>query len=177
VIVPVASLDRASMRALAYAASLQQPVLALHLSPTEEEAKRFRDYWRLWGDHLPLVVVVSPYRAIVAPMVSYIERLHWQRPDLAVTVILPEIVVRHWGGTASCTVRPRHDCGMYSDLCRRSSSRPSRSTCPAKRHSTVVLQKIEGSLTRETLHNRMGLWVLRGVSSQCPYKAATATED
>ena len=53
-IVPVASLDRASMRALAYTATLQQPVLALHLSPTEEEAERFRDYWRLWGDHLPL---------------------------------------------------------------------------------------------------------------------------
>jgi hypothetical protein len=64
-IVPVASLDRADMRALAYAASLRQPVLALHLSPTEEETERFRDYWRLWGDHLPLEVIVSPYRAIV----------------------------------------------------------------------------------------------------------------
>ena len=96
VIVPVASLDRASMRALAYAASLQQPVIALHLSPTEEEAKRFRDYWHLWGDHLPLTVIVSPYRAIVAPMVKYIEVLHWQRPGLTVTVILPEVVARHW---------------------------------------------------------------------------------
>jgi amino acid transporter len=96
VVVPIASLDRAAMRALAYAASLQQPVLALHLSPTGEEAKRFREYWRLWGNHLPLVVVVSPYRAIVAPMINYIEVLHWQRPDLTVTVILPEIVVRHW---------------------------------------------------------------------------------
>ena len=84
------------MRALAYAASLQQPVLALHVSPTEEEAERFRDYWRVWGDHLPLEVVVSPYRAIVAPMVNYIESLHRLRPDLTLTVILPEIVVRHW---------------------------------------------------------------------------------
>ena len=96
VIVPVAELNRASMRALAYAVSLQQPVLALHLSPTEEEAERFRHYWHLWGDHLPLEVVVSPYRAIVAPMVNYIEVLHRQRPDLTLTVILPEIVVRHW---------------------------------------------------------------------------------
>ncbi len=79
-IVPVASLDRAGMRALAYVASFQQPVLALHLSPTKEEAERFRDYWRLWGDHLPLEVVVSPYRAIVAPMVNYIELLHRQHP-------------------------------------------------------------------------------------------------
>ena len=97
IVVPVASLDLASMRALAYAASLQQPVLALHVSPSEEEGERFRSYWRTWGDHLPLEVVVSPYRAIVAPMVNYIESLHRLSADLTLTVILPEIVVeRRW---------------------------------------------------------------------------------
>ncbi|MFF2520983.1 APC family permease [Streptomyces liangshanensis] len=95
-VVPIDALHQASMRALAYAASLQQPVLALHVSPGEEEAEVFRDAWRLWGDRLPLAVVVSPYRAIVAPMIGYIESLHRQRPDLTITVILPEIVVRHW---------------------------------------------------------------------------------
>jgi amino acid transporter len=95
VVVPIASLDLPSMRALAYAASLQQPVLVLHVSPTEEEAERFRGYWRAWGDHLPLELVVSPYRAIVTPMISYIESLHRMRTDLTLTVILPEIVVRH----------------------------------------------------------------------------------
>jgi amino acid transporter len=95
VLVAVASLDLPSMRALAYAASLQQPVLALHVSPSDEEAERFGSYWRTWGDHLPLEVVVSPYRAIVAPMVNYVESLHRQDPELTLTVILPEIVVRH----------------------------------------------------------------------------------
>jgi amino acid transporter len=96
VLVALASLDLASMRALAYAASLQQPVLALHVSPSDDEAERFSDYWRTWGDHLPLEVVVSPYRAIVAPMVNYIESLHRLSPDLTLTVIMPEIVVGHW---------------------------------------------------------------------------------
>jgi len=96
VIVPVASLDLTSMRALAYAASLRQPVLALHVSPSEEEADRFGEYWRTWGDHLPLEVVVSPYRAIVGPMINYIESLHREDPGLTLTVILPEIVVAHW---------------------------------------------------------------------------------
>jgi amino acid transporter len=95
-VVAVAALDLPAMRALAYAASLQQPVLALHISPTEEEAERFRGYWHAWGEHLPLEVVVSPHRAIVAPMVNYIDTLHDQRRDLTITVILPEIVVRHW---------------------------------------------------------------------------------
>ncbi|MFJ6212822.1 APC family permease [Streptomyces sp. NPDC092296] len=95
-VVPLGTLDLAGMRALAYAASLQQPVLALHVSPSDAEAERFTGYWSVWGDHLPLEVLVSPYRAIVAPLVNYIEALHRQRPDLTLTVILPEIVTRHW---------------------------------------------------------------------------------
>jgi amino acid transporter len=94
VIAPVAVLDRPAMRALAYAASLQQPVVALHVSPSEAEAERFRCYWDTWGDHLPLEVVVSPYRVVVGPIVNYLASLHQQRPDLTLTVILPEIVVR-----------------------------------------------------------------------------------
>lgn len=94
-VVAISSLNLASLRALAYAASLQQPTLALHVSPSEEEAQRLRAYWEVWGNHLPLEVVVSPYRATVAPMVHYIEALHRRRPDLTVTVILPEVVTRH----------------------------------------------------------------------------------
>jgi amino acid transporter len=94
-IVPVAHLDLASLRALAYAASLGQPVLAVHISPSEEEGDRFRGYWEAWGDHLPLEIVDSPYRALVAPMIRYVEALRGQRPDLTLTVVLPELVVKH----------------------------------------------------------------------------------
>jgi amino acid transporter len=94
-IVPVAHLDLASLRALAYAASLGQPVLAIHISPSQEEGERFRGYWDAWGDHLPLAVVDSPYRALVEPMARYIDALRGQRPDITVSVVLPELIVKH----------------------------------------------------------------------------------
>nr|WP_308190143.1 amino acid permease [Streptomyces aculeolatus] len=94
-VIPIATLDLAGMRTLAYAASLGQPALAVHISTTEEEERRFRAYWSLWGDHLPLQTVLSPYRALVAPLVHYIETLHRLNPDLTLTVILPEVVTRH----------------------------------------------------------------------------------
>ena len=94
-VVPIARLDLASLRALAYAASLGQPVLAVHLSPGEDEAERFRGYWTTWGDHLPLEILESPYRAVVAPLVRYITALHAQRPALTLTVVLPELIVKH----------------------------------------------------------------------------------
>jgi amino acid transporter len=97
VVVPIAMLDLAALRALAYAASLSVPLLALHVSPSEEEAERFRGYWKAWGDHLPLEVVVSPYRATLAPLANYIEALHGQRPDLTLTVVVPELIpARRW---------------------------------------------------------------------------------
>ena len=92
-VVPVAVLDLAALHALAYAASLAQPVLAVHVSPTAEEAERFQRSWQAWGDHLPLEIVVSPYRATVAPLANYIAALHRQRPDVTLTLVVPEIVV------------------------------------------------------------------------------------
>jgi hypothetical protein len=94
-VVPIVRLDLARLRALAYAASLGQPVLAVHISPGDDEAARFKRYWAAWGDHLPLEVVDSPYRALVAPLACYIDALRTQRPDLTLTVVLPEIIVKH----------------------------------------------------------------------------------
>ena len=94
-VVPIAALDGAALQALAYAASMAVPVLALHVSSSAEEAERFHRYWRAWGDHLPLEVVVSPYRATLAPLANYIEALHHQRPDITLTVVVPELIAAH----------------------------------------------------------------------------------
>jgi len=96
-VVPVAVLDLSALHALAYAVSLAQPVLAVHVSPSEEEAERFKQQWRAWGEHLPLELLVSPYRATVAPLAYYIASLHRQRPDVTLTLVVPEVIVaRAW---------------------------------------------------------------------------------
>ena len=94
-VVPIVRLDLSSLRALAYAASLGQRLLAVHISPGDDEAERFKGYWAAWGDHVPLEVVDSPYRAVVAPLACYIDALRSQRPDLTLTVVLPAIIVKH----------------------------------------------------------------------------------
>lgn len=95
-VVLVARLDLAAIRALAYAVSLGQPVFAVHVSPDEEEDDRFRKQWDSWGDHLRLEIIISPHRAIIPSLARYLEALHALRPDVTLTVILPEVVVRHW---------------------------------------------------------------------------------
>jgi amino acid transporter len=94
VVVPLARLDLAALRALAYAASLGQPMFAVHISPDEQEDDRFRQQWETWGNHVRLEIIVSPYRTIIAPLVSYLQALHALRPDITLTVVVPELVVR-----------------------------------------------------------------------------------
>jgi amino acid transporter len=94
ILVPIAAMNAAALHALAYAASLAQPVLAVHVSADEREAERFHAYWQAWGDHVPLEVIVSPYRATVAPLANYIEALHYQRPEVTLTVVVPEVAFR-----------------------------------------------------------------------------------
>ena len=107
-VVPIIAMDLASLRALAYAASLGQPVLALHISADEEEAKRFRSYWQEWGDHVPLEIVLSPYRALVAPLGRYLRLLHDQAPHFTITVVLPELVPRrYWHRALHNGIAPR----------------------------------------------------------------------
>jgi amino acid transporter len=107
-VVPIIAMDLASLRALAYAASLGQPVLAVHVSTDPEEARRFRSYWQVWGDHVPLEIVISPYRALVAPLARYLRLLHDQAPDFTITVVLPELIVRRaWHRLLHNGVAPR----------------------------------------------------------------------
>lgn len=94
-VLPIAQLDLAALRALAYAASLGQPLLAVHISPYEADAEQFRRQWDAWGGHVPMEIIFSPYRALVAPVVHYLKALHAERSDVIITVVLQEIVVKH----------------------------------------------------------------------------------
>ncbi|MHB8234251.1 MAG: APC family permease [Solirubrobacteraceae bacterium] len=94
-VVPVVRMNLAALRCLAYAATLGAPVLAVHVSPSEEEGERFRRYWCVWGDHVPVETILSPFRSTVAPLTHYVEALYRQRPDLTITVVVPQIVPPH----------------------------------------------------------------------------------
>lgn len=95
VIVPVRRLDRAALKALAYARSISPQVTAVHVSDDRGAAERLRHRWRLWGGDIPLVVIESPYRALVPPLLAYVEAKHEQHPERPITVVLTEFVPRH----------------------------------------------------------------------------------
>jgi amino acid transporter len=104
-VVPIAGLDRASEQSLAYARSLSSHVTAVHVAFEEKEAEDIQAAWHTWQQQVPeeedihLLVIESPYRSLIRPLLAYIDSLHERHPDETLTVILPEYVVSHWWET------------------------------------------------------------------------------
>jgi hypothetical protein len=98
VIIPVAGLNQVTLRTIAYARSITENVVGVHVAGDEEteETDTLEACWREWIPEVPLVVVESPYRLLVRPLLAYIDALHQQQPDRVLSVVLPEFVPAHW---------------------------------------------------------------------------------
>jgi hypothetical protein len=89
VVIPVDGLTKASLRALDYARSISDNVIGLHVTDNVEAAAELRAQWQARVFDTPLVVVDSPYRSFIAPVISYLEAIQEQSPNHQVTVVLP----------------------------------------------------------------------------------------
>ncbi len=97
ILVPVASLNRPALQSLAYARSISPNVTAVHIAETDEEAEEFRREWeRKYTEYGRLVVIDSPYRSLITPLLAYIDAVDRSDPDDLITVVLPEFVPKHW---------------------------------------------------------------------------------
>jgi hypothetical protein len=96
VIVPIARLDRPALGALAFARRLSPRATAIHVTNDATDAVGLREQWAELGNGMELVVVESPYRALMGPLLRYMDALQAQDPSRPVVVVLSEIVPRHW---------------------------------------------------------------------------------
>jgi hypothetical protein len=96
VLVPIDSVNYASLRALAFARSMSSQIIAIHVNTDQDRAARVREKMAKHAADINLVVLDSPYRAFVRPMIAYVEALHQQNPDAFVTIVLPEFIPAHF---------------------------------------------------------------------------------
>jgi amino acid transporter len=96
VLVPVSRLDHAAISALAYARSISPDVTALHVADGREAVEAMQRRWEEWGADIKLVIVESPYRALMAPLLAYLDASEQMDPSRPTTVVLSEFVPRHF---------------------------------------------------------------------------------
>ncbi|HEY3157833.1 MAG TPA: APC family permease [Vicinamibacterales bacterium] len=92
VIVPIGGLQRAVVKALRYARTLSADVRAIFVELDPAATEALRRQWSEWGQGVELVVLESPYRSLMEPLLDYIEDIQEAEPSAYVTVILPEFV-------------------------------------------------------------------------------------
>ena len=95
VIVPVSRLDRPTFEALAYARSISTDVTAVHVADEDGAIEEMQRRWGEWGGPVRLIILESPYRALLAPLLAYIDATESADPLRPTTIVLAEFVPRH----------------------------------------------------------------------------------
>src|SRR6202140_4270237 len=104
VVVPVGHWSQVSKQALEYSSQLSPEIIAVHVEPGEnsellraEWERNVEQPFRAAGVDPPeLIVLPSPYRFIIVPIVQYVLELAEKHPDRKIVVVIPELVEDHW---------------------------------------------------------------------------------
>jgi len=100
VIVPVPGINRAVVQAINVAKSIAPDVLAVLVSDDPVAAAQVKERWQRQLPRVPLVIVESPYRALVGPLLAYLDVLDetWSpdKDEPITFVVIPEFVARSW---------------------------------------------------------------------------------
>jgi amino acid transporter len=96
VLVPIDDVNYASLRAISFARTICTDVTVLHISTDEARAERLRQKMQTYAPDMKLVVIESPLRAFMRPLLTYVEAIHEQYPERFLTIVLPEFITAHW---------------------------------------------------------------------------------
>ncbi len=95
VILPISGIHRGTVAGLRYARALSDDVTAVYISNDPAQAAAVETKWGLWGAGTRLVVVDSPYRLLIEPLIGYIRDIAKRRqPNEVITIVVPQFVPR-----------------------------------------------------------------------------------
>lgn len=98
-VVPVSGVHRGTLAALQFACSISQDVTALYIEIDPDTTEKFQRQWDEWGGKVSatLIIVPSPYRSILSPLIDYLETTDRERADgQAAILVLPEFIPGVW---------------------------------------------------------------------------------
>jgi amino acid transporter len=93
VILAVSGVHRGTVAGLHYARSLSEDVTAVYVATDPEAATAVQEKWGYWGAGVRLVILDSPYRLLIEPLVGYVRELAARRqPNEVMTIVVPQFV-------------------------------------------------------------------------------------
>ncbi len=97
VLLLIGGVHRGIVHALRYARSLSEDITAVYVAADPVEAEKVKQKWEQWGDGVRLVILDSPYRQLLEPLLAYIGEMAVDRqPQEMLTIVVPQFVPAHW---------------------------------------------------------------------------------
>jgi hypothetical protein len=96
VLIPVSGLHRGVLDAIRYGISISSDVKAFYVEINPAITAAVRKEWEAWAIGVPLLVVQSPYRSVIQPILRYIDRESRRSPNEMITVVIPEFITRRF---------------------------------------------------------------------------------
>ena len=95
-VVPIPDLRRDTIQAIKFGLTMSDDVVAVHVTDDPERAREIRQRFHRQVPGVELLVLESPYRELVQPLIRYLEMLAARDPDTVTIVLVPERIIRHW---------------------------------------------------------------------------------
>lgn len=96
VVLPISGIHKGVIDAIKYSKSISRDVRAISVELDPAATSRLRQGWEKLDTGIPLIVLPSPYRSIISPMLNYIRSVDKEREDDMLTVVIPEFVTARW---------------------------------------------------------------------------------
>ncbi|HEY5436657.1 MAG TPA: APC family permease [Candidatus Limnocylindrales bacterium] len=96
VVVPMQEMRRDVIQAIKFGLTMSDDVVAVHVTDDLVAAEELRERFRRQVPDVELVIVESPYRELVQPLIRYLEVTSARHADAVTIVLVPERIIHHW---------------------------------------------------------------------------------
>jgi amino acid transporter len=96
VVMPIGGVHRGTLKALRFARTLSHDVTAVHISIDPLETDKIKAKWDMWGDGYRLIIIHSPYRLFLEPLLNYVDRIEevCHEGD-EITIVVPQFIPKN----------------------------------------------------------------------------------
>ena len=158
VLLPIERWNAVSEKTLRFAWSISEQITFVHVDCGEDQ-DTFRQQWREFVEaparkaQLPvpdLVMLESPFRFVVKPLVEYALKVQAENPDNHVAILLPELIENHW----------------YNFLLHNNRSQLLKAILNLKENPRIIVINVPWYLHRSSQHSTTEDSVLASISSK-----------
>jgi len=96
VLVFIHSVHVGTLTAIEYARSISKDCKAVCVAIEPDRIEKMKTTWEKFVPDMELVILDSPYRSLVLPIMRYLDEVHEEKPNSRITVVITEFVTKSW---------------------------------------------------------------------------------